>query len=167
MIDVAAAGLGKETQISTSSFNKNMSCLLPQFKCQPDTFSIHFRTLHNHQHHSSHPCESLSVFGPVVILLFGYVHYECRSNGFVSIGISKDCVVFLFCGFWVTFSYIWLHLNQNWNGCVCVCANRRAFTHSSALSSIRIQLGLFVLWFFFPHARKLCCSLNVYISVIA
>lgn len=99
MIDVAAAGLGKETQISTSSFNKNMSCLLPQFKCQPDTFSIHFRTLHNHQHHSSHPCESLSVFGPVVILLFGYVHFECRSNGFVSIGISEDCVVFLFCGF--------------------------------------------------------------------
>lgn len=58
MIDVAAAGLGKETQISTSSFNKNMSCLLPQFKCQPDTFSIHFRTLHNHQHHSSHPSKS-------------------------------------------------------------------------------------------------------------
>ncbi|KAK3198285.1 hypothetical protein Dsin_021700 [Dipteronia sinensis] len=25
-----------------------MSCLLPQFKCQPDTFSIHFRTPHHH-----------------------------------------------------------------------------------------------------------------------
>lgn len=35
-----------------------MSCLLPQFKCHPDTFSIHFRTLHNHQHHSPHPSKS-------------------------------------------------------------------------------------------------------------
>uniref|UniRef100_A0A6N2NLZ1 Uncharacterized protein n=1 Tax=Salix viminalis TaxID=40686 RepID=A0A6N2NLZ1_SALVM len=25
-----------------------MSCLLPQFKCQPDTFSIHFRNLQHH-----------------------------------------------------------------------------------------------------------------------
>ncbi|XP_017977747.1 PREDICTED: RNA polymerase sigma factor sigB isoform X2 [Theobroma cacao] len=29
-----------------------MSCLLPQFKCQPDTFSIQFRT--HHSHHSKH-----------------------------------------------------------------------------------------------------------------
>ncbi|KAL1158916.1 hypothetical protein V6Z11_A08G256000 [Gossypium hirsutum] len=29
-----------------------MSCLLPQFKCQPDTFSINFRT--HHSHHSRH-----------------------------------------------------------------------------------------------------------------
>ncbi|XWS57941.1 hypothetical protein CRYUN_Cryun09bG0216200 [Craigia yunnanensis] len=29
-----------------------MSCLLPQFKCQPDTFSIKFRT--HHSHHSKH-----------------------------------------------------------------------------------------------------------------
>ncbi|GMI65644.1 RNApolymerase sigma subunit 2, SIGMA FACTOR 1, SIGMA FACTOR 2, SIGMA FACTOR B [Hibiscus trionum] len=29
-----------------------MSCLLPQFKCQPDTFSIQFRA--NHSHHSKH-----------------------------------------------------------------------------------------------------------------
>ncbi|MBA0654752.1 hypothetical protein Gotur_012218, partial [Gossypium turneri] len=25
-----------------------MSCLLPQFKCQPDTFSIQFRAHHSH-----------------------------------------------------------------------------------------------------------------------
>ncbi|KAJ4721396.1 RNA polymerase sigma factor [Melia azedarach] len=32
-----------------------MSCLLPQFKCQPDTFSIHFRTHHNHHYHHHSP----------------------------------------------------------------------------------------------------------------
>ncbi|KAK8514539.1 hypothetical protein V6N12_057440 [Hibiscus sabdariffa] len=31
---------------------ERMSCLLPQFKCQPDTFSIQFRT--HHSHHSKH-----------------------------------------------------------------------------------------------------------------
>ncbi|KAJ9185690.1 hypothetical protein P3X46_005289 [Hevea brasiliensis] len=32
-----------------------MSCLLPQFKCQPDSFSIHFRT---HYHHGSNFTQS-------------------------------------------------------------------------------------------------------------
>nr|QKY65018.1 plastidic RNA polymerase sigma-subunit 2 [Passiflora oerstedii] len=34
-----------------------MSCLLPQFKCQPDTFGVHFRT---HLHHGSNHAPPLS-----------------------------------------------------------------------------------------------------------
>ncbi|XP_011004934.1 PREDICTED: RNA polymerase sigma factor sigB-like [Populus euphratica] len=47
-----------------------MSCLLPQFKCQPDTFSIHFRNLQHHgTNHTQLPQCVLSSASPSTAVL--------------------------------------------------------------------------------------------------
>lgn len=154
MIDVAAAGLGKETQISTSSFNNHNRTSWTCRVCYHSS-SVNQTLFLSISELST--ITSIILLTPVSLSLFlapwwFFYLVMCIMNaarmGLFLLGFLRIVLCFYFVDFeWhsVTYDFIWIRTEMG----VFVFVQIEEHLLSSALSSIRIQLGLFVLWFFF------------------
>jgi hypothetical protein len=86
-----------------------MSCLLPQFKCQPDSFSIQFRNLQHHSTNHIQLCELLSC------ILFFFL-YCLLTNAFVSVRIQMGFVRLFWCCLFLIFYHKCLCFDNSWTG---------------------------------------------------